>query len=76
MNKNWNGSKYASEGIYQINLWKQTYNNNSQLTDNKAKGHISKRVLKENKAYQIFRKTNISYSLMNVIFPGGRILTL
>ena len=32
---------------------------------NKVKGLISKRVLKENKAHQIFRKTNISYSLIH-----------
>ena len=30
---------------------------------NKAKGWISKRVFQENKARQIFRKTNISYPL-------------
>ena len=32
--------------------------------DNKAKGRISKQVLQENKAHQIFRKTNISSSLI------------
>ena len=31
---------------------------------NKAKGRISKRVFQENKARQIFRKTNISYPLI------------
>ena len=31
---------------------------------NKAKGRISKRVLQENKARQIFQKTNISYPLI------------
>ena len=31
---------------------------------NKAKGRISKRVLQENRARQIFRKTNISYSMI------------
>ena len=31
---------------------------------NKVKGQISKWVFQENKACQIFRKTNISYSLM------------
>ena len=34
---------------------------------NKAKGLISKRVFQENKARQIFRKTNISYPLIRVI---------
>ena len=32
--------------------------------DSKAKVRISKRVLQENKAHQIFRKTNISYPLI------------
>ena len=32
-----------------------------QLIGNKAKGRISKQVFQENKAHQIFRKTNISY---------------
>ena len=36
----------------------------SQDVGNKATGRISKRVLKENKASQIFRKTNISYLLI------------
>ena len=31
---------------------------------NKAKGRISKRVLQENKARQIFQKINISYALI------------
>ena len=31
---------------------------------NKAKGRISKRVFQENKARQIFKKTNISYPLV------------
>ena len=34
------------------------------LVGNKAKGHTSKRVFQENKARQIFRKTNISYPLI------------
>ena len=36
----------------------------SHIVGNKAKGRISKRVFQENKARQIFRKTNISYSLI------------
>ena len=35
-----------------------------QHVGNKAKGRISKRVFQENKARQIFRKTNISYPLI------------
>ena len=38
-----------------------------QLFGNKAKGRISKRVFQENKARQIFRKTNISYSLIRTL---------
>ena len=38
--------------------------------DNKAKGRISKRVFQENKARQIFRKTNISYPLIPWFPPG------
>ena len=34
------------------------------IIGNKAKGRISKPVFQENKARQIFRKTNISYSLI------------
>ena len=33
------------------------------FVSNKAKGGISKRVFQENKARQIFQKTNISYPL-------------
>ena len=36
----------------------------NQIIGNKAKGRISKRVFQENKARQIFRKTNISYPLI------------
>ena len=42
---------------------------------NKAKGQISKRVFQENKACQIFRKTNISYPLIRTrmcAYQGGR----
>ena len=39
-----------------------------KVIGNKAKEQISQRVLKENKAGQIFRKTNISYLLINVLF--------
>ena len=35
-----------------------------EIVGNKAKGRISKRVFQENKARQIFQKTNISYSLI------------
>ena len=35
-----------------------------QVVGKKAKGRISKRVFQENKARQIFRKTNISYPLI------------
>ena len=35
-----------------------------QFVGNKAKGRISNQVFQENKARQIFRKTNISYHLI------------
>ena len=35
----------------------------TEFVGNKAKGQISKHVLQEHKAHQIFRKTNISYPL-------------
>ena len=37
----------------------------AEIVSNKAKGWISKRVFQENKAPQIFRKTNISYPLIH-----------
>ena len=40
----------------------------SHRVRNKATGRISQRVLQENKARQIFRKTNISYSLTHTRF--------
>ena len=45
----------------------------SELVGNKAKGRISERVFQENKAHQIFGKTNISYTLIRSRpFSGGR----
>ena len=41
-----------------------------QNIGNKAKGRISKRVFQENKARQIFRKTNIYFSLIRT--RGGK----
>ena len=38
----------------------------SHIVDNKAERRISKRAIKENKARQIFRKTNISYPLIRI----------
>ena len=38
--------------------------NVTNIVDNKAKGRISKRLFQENKARQIFRKTNIFYALI------------
>ena len=43
--------------------------NHPQLAGNKAKGRISKGVFQENKARQIFRKTNISF-ISNISFFG------
>ena len=45
----------------------------SELVGNKAKGRTSERVFQENKAHQIFGKTNISYTLIRSRpFSGGR----
>ena len=40
----------------------------AKVVGNKAKGRISKRMFQENKASQIFQKTNISYSLIPEMF--------
>ena len=46
-----------------------TFKDFPYFVGNKAKGRISKRVFQENKTRQIFRKTNISYPLVeNVCF--------
>ena len=42
----------------------QNIEQNKLVVANKVKGRISKRVFQENKARQIFRKTNISYPLI------------
>ena len=45
-----------------------TLKNSSEFVGIKAKGWISERVFQENKASQIFRKTNISYPLIRKHF--------
>ena len=49
-----------------IKLFKVSHSHylTASLVGNKAKGRISKQVFQENKARQIFRKTNISYLLI------------
>ena len=54
-----------------VNLWVKksglhegAVSNDLHIVGNKAKEWISKRVFQENKARQIFRKTNISYPLI------------
>ena len=42
-------------------MFDEVQNRPPYFVDNKAKGQISKWVFQENKARQIFRKTNISY---------------
>ena len=44
--------------------WIKILQNKLEIVGNKAKGRIWKRVFQENKARQIFRKTNISYPLI------------
>ena len=46
-----------------------------KLVGNKAKGRILKRVFQKNEARQMFRKTNISYPLINTrtgVYQGVR----
>ena len=53
----------------------QNLQRKEQLVGNKAKGRISKRVFQEDKARQIFRKTNISYPLIRTrtcVYQGVR----
>ena len=45
----------------------------AKVVGNKAKGRISKRMFQENKVRQIFRKTNISYSLIPEMFVFRKI---
>ena len=45
----------------------------AEIVGNKAKGRISKRVLQENKARQIFRKMNISYPQHAHVFNGLKV---
>ena len=55
----WNMIWQIWSGLFSANKQKISF-----FVGNKAKGRISKRVLQENKARQIFRKTNISYPLI------------
>ena len=45
----------------------KTSERKTQIIGNKIKGRILKRMLKENTARQVFRKTNISYSLIRSV---------
>ena len=56
------GSEYGSESV----AFTQSNNRGSRVkfVGKKAEGQISKRVLQEKKARQIFRKTNISHPLI------------
>ena len=55
------GKSFASNLLSQGSI-KQDY-----FVVNKAKERISKRVFQENKAHQIFRKTNISNPLIRTV---------
>ena len=50
-------------------ILKGTAKYRSEVVGNKAKARISKRVFQENKAREIFRKTNISYPLIRTSTP-------
>ena len=61
-------SFYSTYGTFHLGTFKDWENLKTDfgltgnIADNKAKGRISKQVLQEGKAHQIFRKTNISYT--------------
>ena len=71
-----NKGKYRSEKTpYLGNFHAATYTDHEQFVDNKAKERISKRTLEENKARQIYRKTNISYPMIRTsacVYQGLR----
>ena len=59
----------------EVQKWTLVWNGSTQVFDfvgNKAKGRISKRVLQENKARQVFRIKNISYPLIRTCLSGGK----
>ena len=59
---------YDLGNIYDGSLFAKRF-----IFGNKAKGQISKRVFQENKVHQIFRKTNISYSLIRKQVRGSQV---
>ena len=64
--KKFKKERYTCDNIFfpVILKWKCSAHSETVLVGNKAKGRISKRVFQENKARQIFRKTNIFYPLI------------
>ena len=60
--------------ITDIIWWSEFSEIKSYIVDNKAKGRISKRVFQENKARQVFRKMNISYSLIRSRVSSSHLL--
>ena len=54
-----------------MNIGVKWVNSSFDFVGNKAKGRISKRVLKENKARQVFRIKNISYPLIRTCVYQG-----
>ena len=74
------GLKFDTQFVEHTNFQKHTKSHTPKFFGHKAKVRISKRMLQENKARQIFQKTNISYPLTstrtcayqgvrNVLFP-------
>ena len=63
-----NNFSYFSASVFMkaLNVLQYTPDRYLRFVGNKAKGRISKRVFQENKARQIFRKTNISYPLIYI----------
>ena len=67
-NKKYMKSSFLEEFFVLIN-WNELLDI-EVIVSNNPKGRISKRVFQENKARQIFRKTNISYPLIRTLRTG------
>ena len=65
--------KYTLDGF---NLIKSIFYFKVQVVGNKTKGGILKQMFKENKARQIFRKTNISYPLIRTRLSTNDIIQI
>ena len=60
----WEQEDLLKSSLVKTKLQSTCYQYKQSFVGNKAKGRISKLVFQENKAHQIFQKTNISYPLI------------